>query len=68
MKLEDVLNLLYSKEINCSVASFWDGGWTFSLGDQANGFKDSDGPYYDLLEGAAWLLGAAHKHYPEAFE
>lgn len=67
MNLEDVLNLLYSHEINCSVSCFWDGGWDFRLGDEANGIKEASHSN-DLREGAAWLLSVAKEHYPEALK
>ena len=37
LALEDVMAWLYASEINCGIASFWDGGFTLFLGDDMNG-------------------------------
>jgi len=37
--LGKVIDALYDSEINCSVSTFWDGGFTMKLGDEMNGFK-----------------------------
>jgi hypothetical protein len=31
--LVELMGKLYGEEINCSVSSFWDAGWTVRLGD-----------------------------------
>ena len=55
MKLQTVLDFLYSEEQNVQISSFWDGGWEFKLGDQRNGFQKA--AHFDSLdEGADWLL------------
>lgn len=41
MSIKNVLDFMYSEERNVRVQSFWDSGWTISLGDPANGFSDS---------------------------
>lgn len=63
MTLSEVLNLLYRNEVNCQIDSFWDGGWMFRLGDKMNGFLAEDGPFYDLDEGASWLLKEFQKRF-----
>jgi hypothetical protein len=66
MNLQDIMRALYASEINCQVASFWDGGWRVSLGDPMNGFIGDD-CYLDTLEKVAvWLDEAARKHYPNS--
>jgi hypothetical protein len=57
---------LYASEINCQVASFWDGGWRCSLGDPMNGFIGDDANFDTLEEVAAWLDAAARQHYPRS--
>ena len=59
-----VLEWLYENEINCEISSFWDAGWSFSLGDKVNGFIYSDGDFRDLGEAAAALAKAAFEAYP----
>ncbi len=39
MELGTVIDALYASEINCSIASFWDGGIVVKLGDVMNGFR-----------------------------
>ncbi len=63
MKLNHVIQELYASKINCSISSFWDRGYEVKLGNQMNGFKDSES--VDTLEEAAiWLDAAARRHYP----
>jgi hypothetical protein len=38
MELGCVIQALYDSEINCSITTFWDGGFTVRLGDEMNGF------------------------------
>jgi hypothetical protein len=49
-KLESVLARLYAEERNIEICSFWDAGWSFKLGDHANGFTHGDGGYYTFDE------------------
>lgn len=60
------MSALYASEINCQVASFWDGGWRASLGDPMNGFIGDDCNFDTLVEVAVWLDQAARKHYPQS--
>lgn len=39
MEFLKVMAALYDSEINCSLSSFWDGGFTVKLGDDINGVK-----------------------------
>jgi len=64
MRLDEVLERLYDAEINCSVSSFWDGGWDVKLGDAENGYEAE--VCVDTLEKAAdWLWEAARKYDPQ---
>ena len=63
MNLSHVIQKLYASEINCSISSFWDGGWDASLGDGMNGFRDS-GNFDTLEEVAVFLDQEAQTHYP----
>ncbi len=65
--LLDVIAALYASEINCSVASFWDAGWTVRLGDEMNGFaaQATFGPE-ELDRVASWLTAEACRHYPQS--
>ena len=42
MDLIKVMEELYSREINFSITTFWDGGYTVKLGDELNGFIEDD--------------------------
>lgn len=54
-----IMNELYASEINVAIASFWDGGWEWKLGDESNGFvtqgvaEDWDSAVYELAEAAS---------------
>lgn len=61
-----VMEKLYESEINCRIESFFDAGWSVSLGDHANGFKEVEVMFYSMDAAAAWLHGAALKHYPDS--
>jgi len=63
----DKLKLLYMKEINFVVASFWDGGYTVKVGDKMNGYK-AEHHCYELEDAIDWLYRTAQKLYPKAFE
>lgn len=54
LNLEDVIAALYACEINCSVSSFWDGGFDVALGDSMNGVTDQEN-FRTLSEAAEWL-------------
>lgn len=63
--LAGVPERLCQSEINFSLSSFWDGGWTVKLGDEMNGFREeaSIQDYWDALK---WLDEKAREHYPES--
>lgn len=65
--LGTVLTNLYASEINCGLASFWDGGWVAWLGDDLNGRKAEETFLdEDLSEVAGWLAREAFLAYPES--
>lgn len=45
---------LYDREINFSISTFWDGGFTVKIGDELNGFRAETtvATYAEALE---WL-------------
>lgn len=67
MNLLDVMQRLYKSEINFSISTFWDAGYTVRLGDDMNGFVADDGPYYYAFDEIAGALDRmARKHYPDS--
>jgi hypothetical protein len=59
------LESLRESEINFTISTFFDGGWSFRLGDSTNGYLT--GIDVDTFEeGLEWLWQAAEKHFPEA--
>jgi len=79
MNLLKVMAALYDSEINCSLSSFWDGGFTVRLGDAVNGFMDSatfmssaferDSMWLEQTgwrEAAKWLHEAALRYCPNS--
>jgi len=54
-----VLRDLYASEINCSIASFWDGGYHVKLGDNWNGWLAEQIGLMSWEELAAWLKETA---------
>lgn len=67
MNLTKALCALYNREINCEISSFWDSGWTFRIGDRANGFK-AEGYFSCPDLGAKWLIEEAERIYPATKE
>jgi hypothetical protein len=65
MNLTDVLSELYASEINCSLSSFWDGGWSVKLGDTSNGFL-AETTVGSLDDAAQWLHEKARQHFPDS--
>lgn len=63
--IQKVMERLYASEINCSVSSFWDGGWTVKLGDEMNGFITS-GDFDTLEEVAVFLDKEARRLWPSS--
>jgi hypothetical protein len=65
--LLDVIAALYASEINCSVSTFWDTGWTVRLGDDMNRFAAEATFRPEELDGAAaWLAERACALYPDS--
>ena len=60
-----VMRRLSRSEINCSLSSFWDSGWTVRLGDEVNGFA-SDAQFDTLEECAAYLDAKAKECFPNS--
>jgi len=59
------LEKLYDSEINFSISTFWDAGFYWKLGDEANGFK-AEGNTYCLEDAIGALHEAAMEHYPDS--
>ena len=60
-----VMAALSASEINCTVATFREGGWTLKLGDDANGLVAERSFAPPALDHAVrWLTGRACEHYP----
>jgi hypothetical protein len=68
MKLVDVMQHLYTSEINCGMQSFYGAGFKIWLGDESNGIKTEQEFTADALDGdaAVWLDEAARQHFPES--
>ena len=65
--LQNGLQILYDKEINCGMQSFWDNGFDVWLGDDMNGIHITENFRGDQMDKAAkWLYAQAHKFYPDA--
>ena len=81
MQLLEIMAALYDSEINCSLSSFWDGGFTLALGDTVNGWKETalwwppsqfcndEAAWLNETgwqEMAEWLHAMVLKHYPDS--
>lgn len=67
MDLKTVLLTLYENEINCGMASFWDGGWTVWIGDDLNGRRvEENFLAEDFDQISPWLHAEAQRLYPAA--
>lgn len=65
--LISILRSLYRSEINCSISSFWDGGWTVRLGDEMNGWRAEEDFANDELENIGpWLIREAKRAWPDS--
>lgn len=74
--LTSVLARLYASEINCSISSFWDGGFDVKLGDEMNGWKAettimTEGFGVETVQAAletvaTWLTAQAIYHFPQS--
>ena len=65
-----VLEYLYSQEVNVRVESFFDAGWSVSIGDEMNGWTASTSNFSSTKAMAQWLLAETPKHFKmnETFE
>lgn len=59
------LQEMYDSEINFRLECFWDGGFSWYLGDEMNGFKE-EGHTLTLAEAVAELSLAARRYYPKS--
>lgn len=67
--LDTVVMALYANEINCSISSFWDGGFMLKvqIGDELNGYKaQNECMIYSAGEMCEWLIDAASRLYPDS--
>lgn len=63
--MKALLQKLYASEINVGLQSFWDGGWTFWIGDEINGRREEitfDDNGFDRAE--VWFAETAVRLYP----
>lgn len=59
------LQLIYDSEINFSISTFWDGGFTVKLGDEVNGFI-AERVCDTFEECVSFLIEKVRKHYPKS--
>lgn len=60
----EALQAIYNAEINFSISTFRDGGFTAKIGDEVNGFVASE--TFETLAGAMnWITETAPVLYPE---
>ena len=66
--LEALLSDIYRSEINISITSFWDDGYTVKLGDEMNGFRVTlrvrDG--HNIVDLPAIIKNAVIRYYPNS--
>ena len=53
-----IIQLLHDVEVNASISSFYDGGWTVKLGDEVNGFI-AEAQVGSFEEAERWLYDKA---------
>ena len=61
-----VLDDLYKSEINFNLSIFWDAGYTITLGDSMNGFKEESPMLETLDEVSIELIRMTKKHFPDS--
>ena len=67
LNLVDVMQKLYANEINVSIESNWDNGFTVGIGNQRNGFDATEHFDTDKLHLAAeWLDQKARQLQPRS--
>ena len=62
----DILQALYNSEINFSLTTQWDAGFTAKLGDEYNGFGLTEKTFKTLQEAVDYLEELAVKQYPDS--
>lgn len=57
---------IYDSEINFTIETFWDGGYTVKLGDTVNGFIDKAECEVSFSDAIEVLINMILKHYPNS--
>ena len=65
--MTEELQKLYDAEINFSISTFWDAGFTAKIGDEINGFV-AQANFDTAEEAIAWVIEKAKELYPEINE
>ncbi len=60
-----IMQDLYDSEINCSISTFWDGGFDVKIGDDMNGFQE-EATVQRYFEAEAWLKDTAIRLMPDS--
>jgi hypothetical protein len=60
------LQHLSDSEINWTISSFFDAGYSAFLGDNVNGIKASSRTFDTIEEAVRWLCGKACEYYPNS--
>ncbi len=60
-----IMQRLYDSEINCEISTFWDGGFTWKLGDGMNGY-DAEGEADTFVKAEQQLADKARELYPQS--
>lgn len=60
-----IFQKLYDSEINFSISTFWDGGFTVKLGDDLNGWAEEE-TVDTFAEAEEWLKANALAVYPSS--
>lgn len=60
------LQELYNSEINFSIKTMWDAGFTVGIGDDYNGYGLTEATYPTLIEAVTYLTALATKMYPDS--
>jgi len=50
----DQLKTIYINEVNLSISTFWDGGYTVKMGDALNGYTAEKSGFYSPEEAIDW--------------
>ncbi len=64
--LKEILLDLYDSEINISIVSFWDDGYTVKLGDELNGFRGEFNVNEDIIYLPEMIKVKAIELYPNS--